>query len=67
MSSRASAESLIVDLKEKMAHAFETEPGERSSKYERARYVDAFKAISTFFGQVGAGSYGVHFYRLALA
>jgi hypothetical protein len=67
MSSRASAESFIVALKEKMARAFETKLGERSPKYERARYVHALKAISTFFGQVEAPSYREHFYRLALA
>jgi hypothetical protein len=67
MSSRASAESLIVDLKEKIARAFETKLGERSSKYERARYVHALKAISTFFGDVEARSHRKHFYRLALA
>jgi hypothetical protein len=67
MSSRGSAESLVVDLKKKMACAFETKLGERSSKYERARYVHALKAISTFFDQVEAHSYGEHFYRLALA
>jgi hypothetical protein len=66
MNSRASAESLIVDLKEKMARAFET-TGERSWKYERARYVHALKAFSTFLGQVEAPSYRVHLYRLALA
>jgi hypothetical protein len=31
------------------------------------RYIHALKAISTFFDQVEARSYGVHFYRLALA
>jgi hypothetical protein len=67
MRSRASAETLIVELKEKMARAFETNPGERSSKYERARYVHALKAISTFLGDIEARSYSEHFYRLALA
>jgi hypothetical protein len=67
MSSRASAENLIVDLKKEMSRAFETKLDERSLKYERARYVHALKAISTFFDQVEARSHGEHFYRLALA
>jgi hypothetical protein len=66
MRSRTSAEKLIVELKEEMARAFETNPGERSPKYERARYVHALKAISTFFGQVESRIHREHFCRLAL-
>jgi len=60
-------ENHIRDLKSKLAIAFDSQSGDQSPKYERARYGYALKAISIFLKEVGIGSYRKRFYRLVLA
>jgi hypothetical protein len=57
----------ITTLKSGLALAFDSPSDNPSSKYERARYAHALKAISTFLKEVGIASYQMRFYRLALA
>jgi hypothetical protein len=67
-SCRTSTADIIAALKSELAHAFDTKSADRSAKYDRARYMLALKAISTFLKKVGAmGSYEKRLYRLALA
>jgi hypothetical protein len=57
----------ITTLKSELAIAFDSASDDLSPKYERARYICALKAISTFLKEVGIASYQKRFYRLALA
>jgi hypothetical protein len=57
----------IATLKSELAVAFNSESADQSPKYERARYMYALKAISTFLKEVGIASYQKRFYRLVLA
>ena len=57
----------IATLKSELAVAFDSESADQSPKYERARYMYALKAISTFLKEVGIASYQKRFYRLVLA
>jgi hypothetical protein len=57
----------IATLKSELAVAFDSESADQSPQYERARYMYALKAISTFLKEVGTVSYQKRFYRLVLA
>jgi hypothetical protein len=68
---RSAALSMIENhirvLKLKLTVAFDSQSGDRSPKYERARYAHALKGISDFLKEIGIVSYQKRFYRLALA
>jgi hypothetical protein len=62
-----SLQNSVSALKSGLADAFDSHSINHSPKYERARYVFAFKTISTFLEGIGIVSYEKRFYRLALA
>ena len=57
----------ISTLKSELAVAFDSQSGDQSPKYERARYVYALKGYFDFLKEVGIVSYQKRFYRLVLA
>ena len=63
----SSLQNPITTLKSELAVAFDSQSGDQSPKYERARYGYALKAISIFLEEVGIGSYRKRLYRLVLA
>jgi hypothetical protein len=63
----SSLQNSITTLKSELAVAFDSQSGDQSPKYERARYAYAFKAISNFLKDIGIVSYQKRLYRLALA
>ena len=62
-----SLQNPISALKSELAVAFNSQSSDQSPRYERARYVYALKAISTFLKEVGIVSDQKRFYRLVLA
>jgi hypothetical protein len=63
----SSLQNPITTLKSELAVAFDSQSGDQSPKYERARYGYALKAISIFLKEVDIGSYRKRLYRLVLA
>lgn len=63
----SSLQNPIDVLKSELSVAFNSQSGDQSPKYERARYICAFKAISSFLKEIGIVSYQKRLYRLGLA
>jgi hypothetical protein len=67
VASLSSLQNHIGALKSELALAFDSQSGDQSPRYERARYIYALTAISTFLKEIGIVSYQEQFYRLAVA